>query len=190
LDFKSGDQHDQHAGQITFYGALYVALTGKPPTALRLVYTATNQTTEVPVPTLHALNSTLSDMRKRAAAADRQVLDGQLPPRPAPDKCAYCYVRGLCDAHWNAIRNASSNPNPNQVIDYTPSAAASIDASALGAYIRDNISGISSVLHLPQELAKTDRQNLQRMRFLALRANKGTDAVRLTFTQASEVYLH
>src|SRR5262249_40532905 len=59
VDFKSGEQHEHHVEQIIFYGALYLALTGRVPRVLRLIYTAKGDITNVPVPALKELECLL-----------------------------------------------------------------------------------------------------------------------------------
>jgi len=89
VDFKSGEERDYHIEQIRFYGALYLAQSGRPPTGLRLIYTGANKVRDVAVPTLNELKLLLEEMRGRAAVADRQVAGGGLPAKPEPRKCAY-----------------------------------------------------------------------------------------------------
>jgi hypothetical protein len=191
LDFKSGDQHDQHVEQIVFYGALYLALTGQPPNCLRLVYTAINQAVEVPVPAKRDLEATLETMRKQAVAFDQQVASGHLPAKPAPSKCSFCNVRGLCNDHWASGQGAVRDGPPRQtlVIDYTPNSTAQIEPAALGVYIRDNLFGVPSLLHLPQEVAAAMGGQATRIRILSLRANCKPESVSLAFTANSEIYV-
>jgi hypothetical protein len=190
VDFKSGEQHDHHAEQIVFYGALYLALTGRAPTILRLIYTARGETVDVAVPALSELEFLLQEMRRRAVVADQQVAAGELPAKPEPTMCAYCHVRGLCDEYWQSISNDSHLGSPQAaVVDYTPTTAAAIEPVALGIYVRDRFNGVSSGLHLPQEVAEKVSANALRIRILALRANTGAEGVRFAFTQNSEVYV-
>jgi CRISPR/Cas system-associated exonuclease Cas4 (RecB family) len=179
VDFKSGEQHDHHAEQIAFYGALYLALTGRTPTTLRLVYTATNEILDVPVPVLSELESLLAGMRRRAVLADQQVSAGELPAKPEPAKCAYCHVRGLCDKYWQSLSGSGQSENYLQasVVDYIPTTAAMIEPSALGVYVRDKVLGVPSVLHLPQEVADKVGERVGQMRMLALRANTGSSEI-------------
>ena len=81
VDFKSGEQHGHHADQIVFYGALYLAVAGRAPTVLRLIYTGTNEVREVQVPVLNKLESVLEEIRRRAAVADQKVAAGELPAK-------------------------------------------------------------------------------------------------------------
>ncbi|MGA2178018.1 MAG: PD-(D/E)XK nuclease family protein [Verrucomicrobiota bacterium] len=191
VDFKSGERHDHHAEQITFYGALYLALTGRTPTALRLVYTATNEILDVPVPVLSELKSSLAGMRRRAVLADQQVSAGELPAKPEPAKCACCHVRGLCDKYWQSLSGSGQGENYLQasVVDYAPTTAATIEPSALGVYVRDIVLGVPSALHLPQEVANKVGERVGRMRILALRANTAAEGVRFAFTRNSEVFV-
>jgi hypothetical protein len=191
VDFKSGEQHDHHAEQIAFYGALYLAMTGRIPTKLRLIYTTTDEIHDVSVPAFSELESILEELRRRADVADQQILAGELPAKPETEKCAYCHVRGLCDEYWFSLSNGSQSENCGQsvVVDYVPSTAASIEPAALGVYVRDTFSGIPSVLHLPQEVADRLGERLASMRILALRATIGPEAVRFTFTQNSEIFV-
>jgi hypothetical protein len=192
VDFKSGEQQDDHVEQIGFYGALYLARSGRVPTGLRLIYTGTNEVWEVPVPTLEALKLLLEEMRGRAAAADRLVARGELPAKPGPGRCAYCHVRGLCDAYWQSLRDGGQSLGGVQspIIDYAPSAAAKIESAALGVYIRDRLSDAASVLHLPQEVAEKMGDRVEGLRVIAVRPSNGAEGVRFAFTQGSEVYVH
>ena len=191
VDFKSGEQQDHHVEQMGFYGALYLAQSGRAPTALRLIYTGTNEVREVPVPTLNELKLLLEEMRGRAAAADRQVAGGELPAKPEPGRCAYCHVRGLCDAYWRSLRDGGQiwAAVKAAIIDYTPSAAARIESAALGVYVRDKLSDAALVLHLPQEVAEKVSDDVGGLRVIALRASTGAEGVRFAFTQSSEVYV-
>jgi hypothetical protein len=191
LDFKSGDQHDQHVDQIIFYGALYLAITGRLPNSLRLIYTATNQTVDVPVPAKLDLETSLNTMRQRAVAFDQQIASGDLPAKPAPAKCLFCNVRGLCNDHWASGQGAIRDGTPRQTLnmDYTPTATAQIESAALGAYIRDILFGVPSLLHLPQEVASAMGGQATVIRVLSLRANCTTESVSLAFTANSEIYV-
>ena len=191
VDFKNGEQQDHHVEQIGFYGALYLAQSGRAPTVLRLIYTGTNEVREVPVPTLNELKLLLEEMRGRAAAAERQVAGGELPAKPEPGRCAYCHVRGLCDTYWRSLRHGGQNLGGGQshIIDYAPSAAAKIESAALGVYVRDKLADTTSVLHLPQEAAEKMGNDVERLRVIAVRPSTGTEGIRFAFTQSSEVYV-
>ena len=191
VDFKSGEPHDHHVEQIVFYGALFLALTGRAPKALRLVYTATEEIIDVPVPALSELEFLLDGMRCRAVAADKQVSSGELPAKPEPLKCAHCHVRGLCNKYWQSLSKVSQKDNgqPATVVDYVPTTAATIEQAALGVYVRDKVFDVPSVLHLPQEVADKVGTRVAQMRFLALRTTVVVDGIRFAFTQSSEVYI-
>jgi len=191
VDFKSGEQQNHHVEQIGFYGALYFAQSGRAPTVLRLIYTGTNEVREVPVLTLNELKLLLEEMRRRAAAAERQVVGGELPAKPEPGRCEYCHVRGLCDTYWRLLRHGGQNlgGGQSQIIDYAPSAAAKIESAALGVYVRDKFADTASVLHLPQEVAEKMGNDVERLRVIAVRPSTGTEGIRFAFTQSSEVYV-
>lgn len=191
VDFKSGESHDYHVEQIVFYGALYLAQSGRPPQALRLIYTATDEVRNVPVPSLSELGASLGEMRVRAAAAEKQVRDGDLPARSEPARCAFCHVRGLCDAYWESVRSGCQRLGEGQsaVIDYAPSTGASMETTALGAYIRDRLGDVALLLHLPQEVVEKTKGRIQGLGVIGIRLNVGREEVRFAFTQGSEVYL-
>lgn len=191
LDFKSGVQYGHHIEQIVFYGALYLALTGRPPKVLRLVYTSNNQILDVPVPAMSELESTLHTIRLRAINVDQQVARGELPAKPEQSKCAFCSVRGLCNDYWELNHGLGFDKSPSQtlIIDYTPTVAAVIERAAIGIYIRDNLFGVPSLLHLPQEIVNAKGEQAARFRFLSLRANCTTEHVSLAFTANSEIYI-
>jgi hypothetical protein len=191
VDFKSGEKQDYHAEQLAFYGALYLALTGRVPSSFRLIYTGTNESREVPVPTVEKLEFMLEEMRRRSASADRQVANGEFPAKPEATKCMYCHVRGFCDAYWKSVGDQGQNANANQggLVDYSPTAAARTESAAFGIYIRDNLSGVSSVLHIPQEAMDRMGDPAETLRVLALRAISSAEGVRFAFTQSSEVYV-
>lgn len=192
IDFKSGEQHKEHVEQIVFYAGIYLALTGQVPTALRVIYTTSNQIQDVPVPALSELESILQDLRQRADTADRRILAGDLQAKPEPNKCTYCQVRGLCDKYWFSLSNGNQSEIGQQaaIVDYAPSTKASIEKAALGIYVRDESSGVPSVLHLQQEVADKVGERLGSTRFLALRANPGPDGVRFTLTHGSEIFIN
>lgn len=186
VDFKSGEKHEHHAEQVVFYAALYLATAGKSPTALRLIYTEKNEVLEVPVPMLNQLENVLGELRLRASRADGQVDTGELPAKPEPTKCAYCHVRGVCSKYWESLANSTAKEAT--VVDYVPTTAAVVESAALGIYIRDDLFGVQSLLHLPQEVAEKVADGSRRIRCLALRANTGPAGIRFSFTQNSEVY--
>ena len=190
VDFKSGDEQDDHTEQIAFYGALHLELTGKCPSALRLIYTRTNVVREVPVPSMRELESLLGGMRGQATSTDRQVASGNFPAKPESTKCMYCHVRGLCDAYWKSTEIPLNNSAADQapLIDYSPSASAKIEAAAFGIYIRDSWAGFPSVLHVPDQVLRTV-DSPQRIRVLALRANTSPEGSRFALTQSSGIYV-
>ena len=191
VDFKSGEQQDHHEKQLAFYAALHLALTGRCPAALRLIYTSTNEVREVPVPVTKELQLLLEELRQQAATADRQVKTGRFPAKPESTKCMHCHVRGLCDAYWEKIEDQGQSGIADQapLVDYSPTAEARIERSALGIYIRDTWAGLPSVLHLPKEVADKIGDAVRKLRVLALRANTSAEGVRLAFTQSSEIYI-
>jgi hypothetical protein len=191
VDFKSGEQQDHHAKQLAFYGALHLALTGRRPAALRLIYTGTNEAQEVSVPSLNELELLLMEMRQQVATADREVVKREFPAKPDPTRCMYCHVRVLCDSYLKKLVDEAQNGIADQgaLVDYCPTAAARIETAALGIYIRDSWSGLPSVLHLPKEVADKIGDDARRLRVLALRANTSPEGVRFAFTQSSEIYI-
>ena len=133
---------------------------------------------------------TVAILQARAALADCQVAEGELPAKPEPAKCAYCHARGLCDKYWQEPSKGSQGESPQAaVVDYAPSTAAVVESAALGVYVRDKALGIQSVLHLPRAVAETLGEGVRRMRVLALRTNTGTEGVQFAFTQSSEIYV-
>jgi len=68
VDFKSGDQRADHIEQLLFYAALYLAVTGETPKALRLIYAARNSILNVPIPRATVLRQSLTEMRHRGQA--------------------------------------------------------------------------------------------------------------------------
>ena len=189
VDFKSGDKQDDHVQQIVFYGALYLAQSRRMPTALRLMYAGNDEVLEVPVPTLNEMESLLEEMRRQAAAADRQVVQREFPARPDRGKCRYCHVRGLCDGYWRSLSNGiSGEAADGGVVDYVPTEAATVEAAAIGVYVRDNVLGSPSTLHLPQEVVAKLGASITGIRVLALRANAGGKGLQFALTNASEIY--
>ena len=190
VDFKSGEQQDYHVEQIGFYGALYLAQSGQAPRALRLIYTASDEVRNVPVPGLSELRASLDGMRERAAAAEVRVRSGNLRARPGPARCASCHVRGLCGAYWGSGRGARQGLDESHgpVIDYAPSAWAKMETAALGAYIRDRIGDTGLLLHIPQEVVEKMDGRFDGLGVIAVRPSASADGVRLAFTQGSEVY--
>jgi hypothetical protein len=191
VDFKSGEQNEDHAEQIVFYGALYLAMSGRTPTALRLVYTATGEVLDVPVPALSELASLLDRLRRRATLTDEQVLAGELPAKPDPLKCSRCHVRGLCAPYWNDLQPLQASQDAPQlpIVDFKPSTAASIDRAAQGAYIRDNVNGLISTLYVSQDVVLEAAEDIRRARFLGVRATVEGTGIRLAFTQFSEIFI-
>lgn len=187
IDFKSGDKQEYHALQILYYAALYLAITGTLPKELRLIYTENNESIAVPLPEKNALEALLSEFRQRAEKADQQVATGELPARPEPTKCSFCHVRGICVKYWESIDYRGIEQAT--VIDYAPTSLSIIELAALGVYVRDDVAGVRTNLHLPQEIADKLGVDSQSIRFLALRVVAGSKGVKFSFTQNSEVYL-
>jgi len=89
-------------------------------------------------------------MRQRAVTADRRILEGDMPAKPEPLKCARCGVRGLCDKYWELAEVfMAHHPDHSEVVDYTPSAYTRLELVAHGTYIRDNFGGRASYLGRP-----------------------------------------
>jgi CRISPR/Cas system-associated exonuclease Cas4 (RecB family) len=191
VDFKSGDRQNHHTEQLAFYGALYLAVTGQRPAALRLIYTKSNEVQKMPVPTAKEFELLLAKLRHQAALADQQVTNGEFPAKPEFAKCMYCHVRGLCDAYWKKLKehNEGGIIDEASLVDYSPGAIATIEPAALGIYIRDSWSGLPSVLHLPQQLIDKAGDAVRRPRILALRASRTLETVRFSITQSSEIYI-
>lgn len=192
VDFKSGERSDDDVAQVVFYAALYLAVTRHAPKRLRLVYTATEEIIDVPIPSLSELESKLGEMRHRAAAAEQQVFAGELPAKPEPSKCMFCHVRGLCDIYWSTLVGGAQPWNVPQmsVTDYAPTTAATIEPAAFGVYVRDKVAGLVSVLHVPKELFDTAGQRIERIRVISLRTSVKAETLQFVFTPASEVYVN
>jgi len=187
IDFKSGDKQEHHIHQIIYYAALYLAITGRMPTELRLIYTENNESLDVPLPEKNVLESLLTEFRQRAKKVDQQVVAGDLPAKPDSTKCSYCHVRGICVKYWESIDyRVIEQAN---VIDYAPTPLSIIESAALGVYICDDVAGFRTNLHLPQEVADKIGVNSRSIRCLALRVNAGPKGVKFSFTQNSEVYV-
>jgi hypothetical protein len=191
IDFKSGEKNAQHVEQIVFYGALYLAITGRLPTVLRLVYTVKNEVWNVPIPALNELEHYLDKMRQRASIVDEQVAAVELPAKPELAKCAHCHVRGLCGDYWQSLANRKREADDTKnFVDYAPTVSAVIEQVALGIYVRDNWAGIPSLLHIPQEVAKEMGGDLRRLRILSLRVlPSSVEEIRFALTQSSEIYI-
>ena len=173
--------------QIMYYAALYLAITGRMPTELRLIYTENNDSLDVPVPKKNVLEALLTEFRQRAKKVDQQVVAGDLPAKPDSIKCSYCHVRGICVKYWESIDHREIGQA--NVIDYAPTSLSIIESAALGVYICDNVGGTRTNLHLPQEVADKIGVNSRSIRCLALRVNAGPKGVKFSFTQNSEVYV-
>ena len=186
MDFKTGDKQEDHAHQIIYYAALYLAITGGIPSALRLIYTEKNESIEVRLPEKNVLESLLIESRQRAKNADQQVVNGDFPAKPEPTKCSYCHVRGICAKYWESIDYREIQQA--NIIDYAPTSLSIIESAALGVYIRDDVAGVHTNLHLPREVVETIGVNSRSIRFLALRVIAGPTGVKFSFTQNSEVY--
>ena len=191
VDFKTGERQDYHVDQMLFYAALHLAATGKSPRALRLVYTAGIGAVDVGVPESDFLRKSLNAIRQRAAAAEKQVIEGDLPAKPEPLKCAACHARGLCTKYWESLRvwEETENAARSPIVDYAPSAASSIETVAHGAYIRDSFAGTPSCLYLPQDVVVKTSECTRRVRVLSVRPTMGNGFVRLAYTQYSEIYI-
>ena len=189
IDFKSGEPHHQHVEQLSFYAALYLAIVGRPPTTLRLIYTTTDEVREIPMPTLGELERLLEQMRQRATDADQMVAARKFSAWPQQTRCSFCVVRGFCGDYWQSLSGAIQQGQPTNIVDYAPTRSAAVEPAALGIYIRDNWAGGTSLLHVPQEVAEEIGTSFKQTRWLALRISSGTAGVRFSFTQNSEVYV-
>ncbi len=131
-------------------------------------------------------------MRQRAVTADKRILEGDLPAKPEPLKCARCDVRGLCDKYWESPDLfGTQTATQSKIMDYAPSVAARVELVAHGAYIRDNFGCRATHLYIPNEVLRKARRRLERIRVLSVRAATASDdeIVRLGFTQYSELYV-
>jgi len=187
IDFKSGNKQEHHVHQIMYYAALYLAITGKMPTELRLIYTENHESCEVPLPAKNVLEALLAKFRQLAKNTDQQVLAGELPAKPDSTKCSYCHVRGICIKYWESIDYRGIQQA--NVIDYAPTSLSTIKSAALGVYICDDIAGARTNLHLPPEVTEKMGVNSQSIRCLSLRVNAGPNGVNFSFTQNSEIYI-
>ena len=191
IDFKSGEQQQHHSEQLLFYGALYLAMTKRLPSGCRLIYTATNQSRDVPVPLLSDLNSLLDRIRLQANGAEKRISKGELQANPQLARCMYCHVRGLCVAYWSWIKEPSLDDHRLQtsILDYSPSKVVSVERAAFGVYLRDKVCGLPSLLHLPQDVVEKAGSNIGKIRVLALRPSVGEGLLHFAFTQASEIFI-
>jgi CRISPR/Cas system-associated exonuclease Cas4 (RecB family) len=187
IDFKSGDKQEHHIHQIMYYAALYLEITGKTPNELRLIYTESHESIDVPLPEKNVLEALLTEFRQRVQKAEQQVFARDLPAKPDSTKCSYCHVRGICTKYWESIDYKETQQA--NVIDYTPTSLSVIESAALGVYICDDVAGTRTNLHLPQEVADKIGVITRSIRFLALRVIPGPKGVTFSFTQNSEVYV-
>jgi CRISPR/Cas system-associated exonuclease Cas4 (RecB family) len=190
IDFKSGDEEADHINQIIFYAALYLAFTNETPRALRLSYAARDSIVNVPLPKSTALRECLAEMRQRAATADRRILEGDLPAKPEPLKCARCNARALCDKYWESQHLfEAETADPSKIIDYAPSSDAHVEMAAHGVYLRDRVGSRATSLYIPNGVLAKAGTRPARIRVLSVRAASENEIVRLGLTQNSEFYI-
>ena len=191
IDFKTGPPSDWHKHQLVYYGALYLAMTGLRPEALLLVYTGSNETVSVSVPTRTELETILCTMRESALAAETMILERDLVAKPQSEACEHCHVKGICDAYWAKLGDNQkiSNSSSGEFSDYSPSSSATFEYGAVGIYIRDKLSGCDSALYVPSLFASKLNAKEFKLRFVNLRVSIESYKYSLSLTQGSELYV-
>ena len=130
------------------------------------------------------------DASARSRHADKRILEGDLPAKPEPLKCARCNVRGLCDKYWESPHLfEAGTTDQSKIVDYAPSADARIELVAHGAYLRDRLGSRVTSLYIPSDILAKACSRPERIRVLSVRASCENEIVRLGFTQNSEVYV-
>lgn len=106
-DYKTGSPDTHHADQLRTYALLWTRDSelnpdGLPVGRLTVAYTTHDDTVEPPG--LAELQVMATDVERRVAHADQELLLRPPPARPAPDLCRYCAVRHLCDDYWVELK--------------------------------------------------------------------------------------
>lgn len=186
IETKTGEKKPAHADQLLFYGALFLAATGRAPEKLLLIYTRDATTTEVPVPSTSALQDLLSRSRERVLDVERSLAQNSLPARPDPQKCSTCHVRALCDEYWSAKDSFDVGASADvELLDYERSSSATVESTPLGIYVRDIINLKTASIYLPIPQVST----FARFRILSLRSRPEMTGIRLTPTHVTEFYI-
>jgi len=112
LDYKTGEPSEHHVDQVRTYALLWFRRDGgddAPPMATRLTLSYPTHDVDVPAPSEQELRDLERDLMERTEEARSQLKEDK-PARPAPDVCAYCSVRHLCEDYWRALTPAGEGP--------------------------------------------------------------------------------
>jgi hypothetical protein len=113
LDYKSGESHAEHRGQVDVYAAVWAQderrnPRGIPVRSLHLVYVDREEAWDGP--NQAEIDRISLEIAGRVAVAD-EALKAQPPSaRPSDANCQYCEVRQLCDAYWE-VDSAAGTTN-------------------------------------------------------------------------------
>lgn len=191
VEIKTGQQRDRDTEQVLFYAALYLAIYGKPPDRLTVVYTALNERVDVQVPTRNDLQALLNSLRTRYTEVEQAVIAGTFDPLPEPAKCSMCHVRPFCGAYWRTFETSVPNSAGESLFgDYKSGEDALLSrvGAGAGAYLRDRIHGLPSSLYFAENTAINIREGSARLRITNLNITRDAQCISLYFTEGSEVY--
>ena len=105
VEFKTGERREEHAFQVTVYGALWAAdeeLNPSRSLPIRLTLAYTDGNDEIPVPTRDQIGALLEDLRNRRNAARAEVDTDPPVAKPSAENCSFCDVRHLCQPYWKS----------------------------------------------------------------------------------------
>jgi len=114
IDFKTGAPRPHHPFQIRVYALLWSrdpVLNPAARVADSLTLSYPTEETMVPPPTARGLELLAQELRERSIAA-RAAVAGECPQAtPAPEECALCDVRQLCDEYWDTAPPLTRAPD-------------------------------------------------------------------------------
>ena len=121
VDFKTGEESDDHSEQVRLYALLWdldrqTNPDGRPATRLELAYPShTRSVDPLDEEQLAALRDAVAD---RIATADAITEEPPPTATPSPKACQFCSVKHLCDVYWQNIPLSVSDATTEEWFDF------------------------------------------------------------------------
>jgi hypothetical protein len=117
IDYKTGDQSQEHVDQLRFYAFVWWLRYGTLPAGLELRYASESVT--VPLPSSKDLFATEQSIRSEVNAIARDLANSESGPvaRPSETVCQYCPVRQLCNEYWESSETQAFRRLPDSLAE-------------------------------------------------------------------------
>lgn len=121
VDFKTGEESDDHDEQVRLYALLWdldrqTNPSGQPATRLELAYPS--HTRSVDPLNEEQLAALLNAVADRIATADAITEEPPPAATPSPATCQFCQVKHLCDVYWQNIPPSVSDATTEEWFDF------------------------------------------------------------------------